>query len=336
MLYVSTKNFTNRFSPDDTLHTHRAFDGGAFVPEVLPSYSKADIFRLKKKSFAESVAFILNVFFEKDLNAWDVEFSVGRYPYRVTPMHHRVFMGEVCNNLASTYEYFEKGLFDQLSGNNDPETKPTYWAKVAIQIAVLFGLFGELLRRDVYEADLSVSAEEFISPVAAWYARSMGLPVKKIICATGNNHVFWDLIHRGECSTAAFTTKPDLYAGIESLLYGVYGAGEVDRFKNCANQRCIYTLPDGIRDLFVEQYYVSVPSEDRVTATIRSLYQIHGYYASPMAAQVFSGLQDYRARTGESRNALLLSLSSPVFYIERLSSILGYTPQEIEALIKKA
>lgn len=336
MLYVSTRSQGQTFAPAITLQGDTAPDGGVFVPHTMPCFSKEEIFAFKKKSFAETIAEILNLFFTTGINSWDVEFCVGRYPYKIIPMHHRSYVAELWNNLASEYTYFEKGLYEKLTENSPTGRKTTYWAKVAIHIAVLFGLFGDLIRRGIYEVDISVQTDEFIMPVAAWYARSMGLPIKKIVCVSDKSHMFWDLIHRGECHIGVLTTDLDVQFGIENLLYGVYGAGEAAAFVKSANQRCSYILPEEEKNCLTRDFYVSVVSDDRVTATLRSIYQIQEYYAAPMTALAFSGLQDYRARTGESRNALLLSLSSPVFFAERLSAVFGCSIEEIKSKIQKA
>ncbi len=135
------------------------------------------------------------------------------------------------------------------------------------------------------------------------------------------------------------TTTPDcdqnVPAGLERLIYETLGSTESLRY--CALREKGST--DYLDELSVSGLrsgmYVSVVSRNRVDSMIGNLYKTAEYIADPYTALAFSGLIDYRSRTGESRPALVLSEVSPAYFLETVSRGLGITSKELKHLIEK-
>ena len=98
MLYATTRNRLDAVTTNHVLVESRGPDGGLFVPLNLPKFSAQERKRLSEQSFGHCVAEILNLFFSTKLTGWDVDFCIGRYPVRLEPLAHRIYMAETWHN----------------------------------------------------------------------------------------------------------------------------------------------------------------------------------------------------------------------------------------------
>ena len=74
-------------------------------------------------------------------------------------------------------------------------------------------------------------------------------------------------------------------------------------------------------------------SQQRILETIPNVYATHDYILSLSSALNYIGLQDYRARTGECRNALILKEKSPRVDAAVVADALGFTQHTLEKLL---
>ena len=112
-------------------------------------------------------------------------------------------------------------------------------------------------------------------------------------------------------------------AGLERLIYGSNGIEEVKKYLDAARKGNTYYLDDLLLRRLRQGLYVTVTSDHRVLATIPKIYSTHKHILSPYTALAYTGLQDYRVRTGESRTALLIAEKSPILDAQTVSSALG-------------
>lgn len=306
MLYITTRENHDAHTAARTLSMDRAADGGCFVPFRLPVLSETEISGLGQKGFGQNVADTLNLFFSARLSGWDVEFAIGRNPVKLAPMNHRLVIAELWNNPQRSYAYLERKLSACLPYHKDEQL--TEWVTVAIRIAVVFGLFGELIQAGFHvkaqQIDIAVPAKDFLVPIACWYAREMGLPIGNIICGCDGESGLWDLICRGEYNTAAMRQIPP---GLERLIQGTLGCQEVKRFLSCSEKRRVYAVAEEAHDRLRRGLFAAVVGKARVDSIINSAVKSSTYVLEPSTALSYGALQDYRTGNSESRVALLLS-----------------------------
>lgn len=341
MLYVTTRNKNDAHTAHKTLTADRAPDGGLFVPFQMPSLSKDDILALKDKSFGQSVADILNLFFSARLDGWDVDFCIGRYPVKLAPMSHRIVVAETWHNPDWDFARMVRNLFSRIYGNDDPKDIPSNWAWIAVRIATLFGLYGCLLQQGLADPDstldVAVAAGDFSAPIAVWYAREMGLPVGTIICSCNDNGNVWDLLHHGQMRTDAIAVQTNtplcdhsVPSDIERLIFGCTDTSEVNNFVDCCNQRHIYAPDEEKLKSIRSGIFAAVVSQERMESVIRNVYHTNAYSLDPYSALAYGGLQDYRASVGEGRTTLLLSEQSPVCSAATVAAAMGITEQQLK------
>lgn len=340
MLYVTTRNKNDAHTAHKTLTADRDSDGGLFVPFQMPVLSREEILSFKDKSFGQSVAEILNLFFSARLDGWDVEFCIGRYPVKLVPMSHRIVVAETWHNPDWDFARIVRNLSSRIRGNDDTHGVPSAWAWIVIRIASLFGLYGQMLRQGLAPEgimDVAVCVGDFSAAMAAWYAREMGLPVGTIICSCNDNCSVWDLLHHGEMHTdtvAVPTNTPECDVGvptnIERLIFGQLGVEEVTKFLEASRQGAVYAPSEDDHIRLRKGMYAAVISHKRMESMIYNVYRTSTYLLDPYSALAYGGLQDYRATVGEGRTTLLLAERSPVCSAATVAKAMGITVQELK------
>ncbi len=326
MLYVTTRNKFDTYTVFKANQSDRGPDGGLYLPFRFPELSKEEILGLAQQSFCQRIANILNLFFGTQLTAWDVELYAGKNPVKMVPMGHRVLVAEMWRNYDQDYDRFVSRLSARICNDGNPAHKPTSWIGIAIRIAMLFGIFADLPAGQM-PMDIVVASGDFSAPMAVWHAREMGLPIGNIICSHDHPAV-WNLLHQGE--VRADDNVPE---NLERLIAATLGVEENLRFCETREQGRIYATRTGMLEPLRKGMYATVCSRDRINATIPSVYRMAGYVMGPQTALAYSGLQDYRARTGETRNALLLADKSPVADVQMVSDCMEMSEYHLREII---
>lgn len=322
MLYATTRSKSNIETAYKSIHLDCAADGGLFTPFRRTKFSTEEILTLKDRSFAQNMAEILNHFFGCGLTAMDVEFAIGKVPVKFNTITHRIFVAECWHNSQWKLDYAVQMLSDRLCGE-DAGAQFSNWTSVAVRIAALFAAYGQLLAtghiQPHTELDVAVTTGDFASPMAAWYARQMGLPIGNIVCGCNANGAIWDLLHHGQMATGGICTRtitPEADAvvprNLERLVYETLGMEENLRYLDCCRTGGVYTVAEEPLELLRKGLFAAVISDDRINSVIHSVYRTSNYVFSPYSALAYASLLDYRAKTGESRPALLLSERSPM------------------------
>ena len=336
MLYVTTRNKKETYTVYKTLTAEKAPDGGCFYPFKLPVYTREQILRLADGSFSQTLADVLNSFFTAKLTAWDIDFCIGKNSMRLLSMNYRVLLSELWHNPAADYKYIAKRIYAQLLGK-EPEGETPDWVRTAVRIAVLFAVYGQLCAQGYLNPgdalDLAVNGEGFEAPMAAFYAKQMGLPLNTVICVFDNDSSIWELIHRGTFSTAA--AKDAAKTGVEKLISAVFGEEALQNyFASCEKGRA-YTLDEETLTKLSEGFFCAVTGKDRAISTVNSVYRSNSYVMDPTTAICYGGLQDYRAATGNSALTLLLSERSAEYALGEISKVTGVAQDKLLDQVKR-
>ena len=338
MLYITTRSCGDTYTSHKALTSDFAPDGGRFIPFRIPRYTQAEIVGLKETSFNKTIADILNLFFSCRIEAFDVDFCIGKCPARLLSMSHRIVVSELWHNPEAKLSYIVDHLYARICDCLAVAPAPTEWFRIAVIIAMLFGIYGEMLRNEYIneteEFDISVPADDFQAPIAAWYAHKMGLPINVIIsCACGEeNSNIWDLIHRGIINTGA--ASDSFLFGLERLIHATLGPAEVQRFLEACQKRQVYSVNEEMLSVLNHGFFCAVAGKNRAESTINSVFRTNTYVIDPLTALCYSGLQDYRASTGSGRITLLLAQQTPMDFAHEVSAATGIAEQALIDLVK--
>lgn len=346
MLYVTTRIPDDAFTAHRVLTEDRGPEGGLFAPMRSPLYTPEQIRQLADGSFSQNVADVMNLLFNTDLDGWAVEFAIGRYPIRTVNLGSKVTVAELWHNPQWQFERLARNLTKLVLGSEE-ELPASDWMLVGCRIAMLFGIYGELVHTGQLDAggllDIAVPSGDFSAPMAAWYAREWGLPIGNIAVCCNENNGLWNLFRQGELRTDAVAVRTGLPAcdhgvppGLERLIHSALGPAEALRYAECCRAGGVYQLAEHLCKQLGRGIFVSVVSQHRTESMIGGIYRSFGYICEPHTALAYSGLADYKARAGEGRLALILSEESPAFHVGTVSGCLGISGKILKDRIDRA
>lgn len=344
MLYVTTRVKNDTFTAFHALNEDRGPEDGFFAPLRLNRFSDREIKVMGEKSFALNVAEIVNLLFGTRLDSWAIEFAIGRYPVKLTNVGNRTMVAETWHNPAWRFERLARGIEKAIRQSDDICAVPTDWLMTGSRIAVLFGIFGDLMKSGTASEDapidVVVPTGDFSAPMACWYARQMGLPIHNVLCCCNENGGAWSLIHKGELRTDATLIQTEtplcdhvFPAGLERLIFGTLGIEETVEFTEVCRKGGNYYLEPHQLQALRSGIYAAVVSRRQMESAVSSLWSSTGYLADPYTALCVGGIGSYRSKSGESRTALVISEESPTHYLPLLARCLGTTAAELKKAI---
>ena len=210
------------------------------------------------------------------------------------------------------------------------------WGRLVPQIVYYVSAYCDLLKRGAVSMgdpiNVAVPTGNFGNILAAYYAREMGLPVARLICASNENRVLTDFIETGVYdrnrpfhTTASPSMDILISSNLERLLYDLSGRddGEIrrlmDGLKNEGRYRVSAPMYDKLRRLFA-----AGSCDDRRTArTIREVFERHGYLLDTHTAVAVSVYGDYRQETGDATPTVIASTANPYKFSGAVLAALG-------------
>ncbi len=306
MLYVSTRNSADTYTAYRALHEEHTPDGGFYVPFHLPAFTEETLSALKKQSFSDTVAQVLNLLFGLRLSGWDVEFAIGRNCIRSVSTNQRILFAECWHNPDGNFSHVVNRLYNLTTGEN---FIPAGWFCIAVRIAVLFGLYAGM--DDTPEFDVAVTAGDFADVAAAMYAKDMGLPINTVICACDENSSAWDFINKGEWNTAAAPANVTCPAYLEYFIARKLNTAEVCKYLDCCNRKATYFIDEEQLEAIKDSLYICVVSTRRVDTIISGMYSSNQYRFDPCAASSYGALQDYRSSVGVNHFTVIPATQRP-------------------------
>lgn len=322
MLYATTRSKVETFTAQRVLRDDRAPDGGCYIPVQMPVFSRKEILELKNQTPGECIARVMNLFFSTELSGLDVEFVLGRGFFGLKDMSHRIVVAELWRNGEGKFDRLVRILYQQVCVE-PVARKPGEWMVIAAKICCLFAMYGELQRREItdprYTLDIAVESGDFTSPMAAWYARKMGLPIGDIVICCGDDSGIWDLVSKGQMKVNPAAAKTSL----ERLIYGALNWSDAELFVEKCGKKGVFTLNSEKHRLLRTGLSAAVVSTRRRNQTIPNVYRTNGYVLHPDTALIYAGLQDHRAVAHTGSHALILSLDSPMTCADQMIAALG-------------
>ena len=176
-----------------------------------------------------------------------------------------------------------------------------------------------------------VTTGNFGNILAAYYAKQMGLPIGKLICASNDNKVLYDFFRTGcydRNREFLLTTSPSMdiliSSNLERLIYQVADQNdETDRrlMKELA-EHGHYEITPGMEERLGD-FYGGYASQEEAAAAIRSVYEAVGYVMDTHTAVASCVYEKYRQETGDSTKTVIASTASPYKFTGSVMEALG-------------
>ncbi len=167
--------------------------------------------------------------------------------------------------------------------------------------------------------NVTVPTGNFGNILAAFYAKQMGLPIGKLICASNENKVLVDFFRTGvydKNRPFILTTSPSMdiliSSNLERLIYWVAGQSPektkacMERLQSSGKYEIDAEMREQLKD-FCGDY----ASEEETAARIASMYENTGYVLDTHTAVAASVCEKYRKETKDATPMILASTASP-------------------------
>ncbi len=193
---------------------------------------------------------------------------------------------------------------------------------------------GEIREGD--EINITVPTGNFGNILAAYYAKEMGLPVRKLICASNENKVLYDFFMTGEYDRKRefiLTSSPSMDILISSNLERlVYKACDCDPEKNLAFMKNLsetgkYEITPDMREQLTD-FRGGFASEEENFAGIRELFDKTGYIIDTHTGIANAVYRAYAAETGDTTPTVIASTASP--YKFAVSVVGAIAPDKVD------
>ena len=213
------------------------------------------------------------------------------------------------------------------------------WGRLVPQIVYYFAAYAQLLKagRITFgdEVDFCVPTGNFGDILAAYYAKRMGLPVGKLICASNCNDVLTDFLRTGvyDKNRPFHTTmSPSMdilvSSNLERLLFDLSGENdaEVKGYMDALAKTGKYEVSDAIKAALADQFWGGFCGEAGTSAAIAKYYKENGYLIDTHTAVAASVMEQYRKATGDKTVTVFVSTASPYKFCDHVLRAIGETP----------
>ncbi len=164
-----------------------------------------------------------------------------------------------------------------------------------------------------------VPTGNFGNILAAYYAKEMGLPIAKFICASNENKVLFDFFETGvydKNREFILTTSPSMdiliSSNLERLIYKIAGdnAEKNTELMQALSSKGKYEITEEMKKN-LEEFFGGYASETECAETIKKVYDTEGYIMDTHTAVAAAVYDKYVAATGDKTPTVIASTASP-------------------------
>ena len=191
------------------------------------------------------------------------------------------------------------------------------------QIVYYVYAYGKMVKSGEIEngekMNVVVPTGNFGNILAAFYAKNMGLPIGKLICASNENKVLYDFFATGTYDKNRefiLTSSPSMdiliSSNLERLIYRIAGddARKNLELMTSLQENGTYTITAEMRGQLAS-FYGNYASEAETSAVIREIYGETGYIIDTHTAVAAAVYKKYQQETGDKTKTVIASTASP-------------------------
>ena len=176
-----------------------------------------------------------------------------------------------------------------------------------------------------------VPTGNFGNILAAYYAKKMGVPIAKLICASNSNKVLFDFFKTGEYDRNrefVLTASPSMdiliSSNLERLIYHIAGdSSEKDaELMKKLSETGKYDITDEMRSKLTD-FFGGYATEEETFATIKKVFDNTGYLMDTHTAVASAVYDKYVNETGDKTPTVIASTASPFKFTRSVMNALG-------------
>lgn len=180
-------------------------------------------------------------------------------------------------------------------------------------------LLGQERIKNGEKINVVVPTGNFGNILAAYYAKNMGVPINKLICASNDNKVLFDFFSTGKYDRNRefiLTSSPSMdiliSSNLERLIYRICGddAQKNAALMNALKEKGEYEITPEMREKLTD-FVGGYASEEECFAMIKALYDEFGYVIDTHTAVAAAAYKKYRKETDDQTKTIIASTASP-------------------------
>ena len=191
---------------------------------------------------------------------------------------------------------------------------------------------------DGEELNVTVPTGNFGNILAAYYAKQMGVPIGKLICASNENKVLFDFFQTGTYDRNrefVLTSSPSMdiliSSNLERLIYTISGQDAkkdselMEQLKENGKYEITAEMKEKLKD-FAGGY----ATEEETKVAIHEVYKKTGYVMDTHTAVASHVSREYRKESGDNRKMLVASTASPYKFVRSVMSAIDETYAQMD------
>lgn len=182
--------------------------------------------------------------------------------------------------------------------------------------------------KDGEKINVVVPTGNFGNILAAYYAKNLGVPIAKLICASNDNKVLYDFFQTGTYDKNrefVLTTSPSMdiliSSNLERLIYLICGE-DSEKTKELMEELKTtgkYTITLEMKEKLAD-FAAGYSTEEETAESIHDTYQKTGYVMDTHTAVAAHVCGQYRAKSGDQTKCVIASTASPYKFVKSVMS----------------
>lgn len=210
------------------------------------------------------------------------------------------------------------------------------WGRLVPQIVYYVSAYCDLLNQGEIKVgepiNVVVPTGNFGNILAAYYAREMGVPIQKLICASNRNRVLTDFIETGVYQKNRpfyLTTSPSMdiliSSNLERLLYLLSDRDDAKTrdYMTQLNTTGTYTVDKELLEKIQGLFYAGSCDDTAAAKEIRQTFEENHYLCDPHTAVGKRIYREYAEKTGDATPTVIASTASPFKFAGSVLDALG-------------
>lgn len=198
------------------------------------------------------------------------------------------------------------------------------WGRLAPQIVYYISAYCDMVNSgDVKfgdEINVVVPTGNFGNILAAYFAKEMGVPINKLVCASNSNNVLTDFIETGVYdrnrdfyTTASPSMDILISSNLERLLYILCGRNSdiINDWFGQLKENGKYTVSEDVKSKVKSVFAAGCCNDEMTKETINRTFSDYDYLADTHTAVAINVYNAYEEKTGDTTPAVIASTASP-------------------------
>ena len=208
------------------------------------------------------------------------------------------------------------------------------WGRLVPQIIYYISAYCDMLAKgdDLSEGfNVVVPTGNFGNILAAYYAKEMGVPINRLICASNANRVLTDFINTGvyDRNRDFYTTMSPsmdilISSNLERMLYILSDGDDkyVTELQNNLSANGKFEVNGKVLSKLQSLFYGACCDDNGTLETIKNTFGEYGYLCDTHTAVAVNAYSQYVEKTGDNRAVLIASTASPYKFAKSVLSAL--------------